>query len=111
MLERALGSMRSMRAAIRRNSGVGRRSSVGMRCGRKGCDLRRCDAGAVQQPERFALQCREALPVATLHQLRAQGQAGQSVDGVVQVQQQLAPLHGTQVGVQLQRQAGTLEGG
>jgi len=39
MLERALPSMRNMRAATKRNSGVGRRSTAGSQVGGSGVSL------------------------------------------------------------------------
>jgi hypothetical protein len=71
--------------------------------------LRWRDASRVQHTHGFLDQGCETAPVITLQQLRLERQARQRVDRVVQVDQQLAPLHCTHVRVQLQRHFGALE--
>ena len=66
---------------------------------------RRLGARRAQHAQRLINQRRKAAPPVALHQLGAQRQARQRIHRVVQVEQQLAPLHGRQIGVQRQRQA------
>ena len=105
MLDRAFSSMRSMRAATRVNGASGRRSSVGSQRGGTGRRARRLDARRAQHAQRLIHQRGKAAPPFALHQLGAQRQARQRIHRVVQVEQQLAPLHGRQIGLQRQRQA------
>ena len=74
-----------------------------------GGDLRRDDARARHHRESFTLQIRHHAAQASVAQLGLQWQPTQRVHRVIQIQQQLAPLHGAHVVDQLGRQTGGIE--
>lgn len=97
--ERAVASICSMRWASRVNSQLGRRSTWGSTVGDTAATWAGGDARARHHAQRLGLQ-RGNLAAIAVEQFLAQGQVRQRMGRVVQVQQQLAPLHGADVGWQ-----------
>ena len=101
--------MASIRLPATRNTPSGTVSNRGIHCGGSGVSLATAMPRAVSRVERFPLGQGDRAPERPLRQLLAERQTGQGVDRVVQVEQQLRPLHRAEVLTCVQRQPGVVE--
>ncbi len=105
MEERAVGSIFSMRPAMIRNRASGRLRTGGSQAG--GSGVRRAGWRRPQRPAAKVLPAGQSPDKGeSPHpELFTQGQAGERVDCVVEVHQQLRPLHRFHIAAQVERQS------